>query len=149
MSVLRGIYRSKAAICCLLCLIAGLLALALKTAVDLQPLPDSLLFGDLEVKKPQLLDRSGNPLLVSYQNKWSVQCIALHEIPALLRNAFIESEDRRFYAHGGPDWPARLHALSQNLLAMRGVRAPALLPNRLCACFTPGLERCGPGGSKE
>ena len=113
------------------------MALALKTAVDLQPLPDSLLFGDLEVKKPQLLDRSGNPLLVSYQNKWSVQCIALHEIPALLRNAFIESEDRRFYAHGGPDWPARLHALSQNLLAMRGVRGASTITEQAVRLFHP------------
>jgi penicillin-binding protein 1C len=137
MSVMRRIYRSKSAICCLLGLVAGLMALALKTVVDLQPPPASLSFGDSEVKKPQLLDRSGNPLLVSYQNKWSVQSIALHEIPALLRNAFVESEDRRFYTHGGADWQARAHALAQNLRAMRGVRGASTITEQAVRMFHP------------
>ena len=137
MIVIRRICRSRSAICCLLCLIAGLSVLALKTVVDLQALPASLLFGDSEVKKPQLLDRSGNPLLVSYQNKWSVQSVALHEIPALLRNAFVESEDRRFYTHGGPDWQARAHALAQNLRAMRGVRGASTITEQVVRMLHP------------
>jgi penicillin-binding protein 1C len=121
----------------LLFLIAGLSVPALKTVHDLQSLPGSLSFGDLEVKKPQLLDRSGNPLMLSYQNKWSVQNIALHEIPALLRDAFVESEDRRFYTHGGPDWAARVHALAQNLRAMRGIRGASTITEQAVRMLHP------------
>jgi penicillin-binding protein 1C len=94
-------------------------------------MPASLVFGDSEVKKPQLLDRNGDPLSVSYQNKWSLQTVALHEIPVLLRNAFVESEDRRFHSHGGPDWLARIHALAQNLRAMRGVRGASTITEQV------------------
>ena len=123
---------------CLLCLAGGLLALfALKTAQDLQTLPASLLLGDSEIRKPQLLDRIGNPLSISYQNRWSVQTVALHEIPPLLRNAFIESEDRRFYSHGGVDQLARVHALAQNLRAMKGVRGASTITEQVVRMLHP------------
>ena len=108
-----------------------------KTARDLQPTPDTLSFGDLEVRKPQLVDRMGNPLSISYQNRWSVQTVPLHEIPALLRNGFIESEDRRFLNHGGVDWLARLHALAQDLLAMRAVRGASTISEQVVRMIHP------------
>ncbi len=115
-----------------LCLIGSAVALfGWKAVRDLQAVPDSLVVGDSEVKKPQLLDRRGNPLLISYQNRWSVQTVALHEIPVLLRNAFVESEDRRFLSHGGPDWLARIHAVVQNLRAMRGVRGASTITEQV------------------
>jgi len=121
-----------------LCFLAGLSALlAWKTARDLQPVPATLSFGDSGVRKPQLLDRSGNPLSISYQNRWSVQTVSLHEIPALLQNAFIESEDRRFARHCGVDWPARMHALAQNLLAMRGVRGASTITEQVVRMLHP------------
>ena len=116
----------------ILCLIGSLsVPLALKTSCDLKPIPASLSFGDSEVRKPQLLDRFGNPLSISYQNRWSVQTVPLYEIPAILRNAFIESEDRRFPSHGGVDLLARAHALVQNLRAMRGVRGASTITEQV------------------
>ncbi len=123
--------KAKKSVILVLCLIGSIAFLGLKTVRDLQPVPASLMFGDSEVKKPQLQDRSGNPLSISYQNKWSVQTVALHEIPLLLRNAFIESEDRRFRSHSGPDWLARVHALAQNLRAMRGVRGASTITEQV------------------
>jgi len=136
MMVLRRIFGFKSAIC-VLCLIAGLSVLAWKTAGDLQPLPATLFFSDSQIKKPQLLDRSGHPLLISYQNRWSTQSIPLHEIPTLLRNAFVESEDRRFFTHGGPDWAARIHAIAQNLRAMRGVRGASTITEQAVRMIHP------------
>ena len=114
-----------------------LVLFALKTALDLQPTPVALLFGDSEVRKPQLVDRIGNPLSISYQNRWSVQTVALHEIPALLQNAFIESEDRRFLSHSGVDWRARVHALAQNLRAMKGVRGASTITEQVVRMLHP------------
>ncbi len=110
---------------------------AIKTARDLRPTPATLSFGDSEVRKPQLVDRRGNPLSVSYQNRWSVQTVPLHEIPALLRNGFIESEDRRFASHGGVDWLARVHALAQNMLAMRAVRGASTISEQVVRMIHP------------
>ncbi len=121
-----------------LCLIICLLApFAFKTAWDLKPTPTSLSFGDSEVRKPQLLDRRGNPLSISYQNRWSVQTVPLYEMPALLRNAVIESEDRRFLSHAGVDWTARVHALAQNLRAMRRVRGASTITEQVVRMVNP------------
>ncbi len=121
-----------------LCLIGGMsVFLALKTARDLQTLPTALLVRDSEIRKPQLLDRIGNPLSISYQNRWSVQTVALQEIPPLLRTAFIESEDRRFLSHSGVDWAARVHALAQNLRAMKGVRGASTITEQVVRMLHP------------
>jgi penicillin-binding protein 1C len=120
---------------CLIGILSGLSAW--KTARDLQPIPSALSVGDSEVKKPQLLDRIGNPLSISYQNRWSVQTAPLHQIPALLQNAFIQSEDRRFFSHSGVDWAARVHALAQNLLAMKGVRGASTITEQVVRMLHP------------
>lgn len=128
----RRAHPSVSKIFWLLLLMGGLTVLfALKTAWDLQPLPAALSLGDSEVRKPLLFDRFGNPLAISYQNRWSVQTVPLHEIPQLLQNAVIESEDRNFLSHGGVDWPARVHALAQNLRAMRGVRGASTITEQV------------------
>ena len=122
----------------ILCLLAVLvLAIGWKTIGDLLPLPGSLVPGDSGIRKPQLLDRNGTPLSVTYQNRWSLQTVPLHEIPVLLQQAFIESEDRRFYSHGGVDWPARLHALVQNLRTMKGVRGASTITEQVVRMLHP------------
>ncbi len=55
----------------------------------------------------------------------------MHEIPQLLQNAVIESEDRQFWSHGGVDWLARVHALAQNLRAMRGMRGASTITEQV------------------
>ena len=72
--------------------------LAWKTVRDLQPPPDGLNFEKGPVRKMQILDRDDVPLTVTYRNRWNIHDhVPLHEIPALLQQAFIASEDRRFY----------------------------------------------------
>jgi 1A family penicillin-binding protein len=47
--------------------------------------------------------------------------VPLSKIPAQVRAAFVATEDRRFYEHGGLDWRAVLRAASRNVGAL-GVR---------------------------
>ena len=91
-----------------------------------------------QIVKPQLLDRHGRPLTVTYQNPRNEHArVAYHEIPALLRAAFIVSEDKRFFAHGGVDWRARLHAVWQNLKAGRVVRGASTISEQVVRILHP------------
>lgn len=105
--------------------------------LDLRPFPHSLSPADSEVRKPHMLDRYGIPLTVSYQNRWSSSFAPLHEVPALLQQAFIQSEDRRFYDHRGADWEARLHALWQNVVAMKVVRGASTITEQVVRMLHP------------
>ncbi len=115
-------------------LVAAVLAVV-ATDSALAPLPD-LTAG--RIVKPQLLDRHGRPLTVTYQNPRNEHArVAYHEIPALLRAAFILSEDKRFFSHGGVDWRARLHAVWQNLKAGRVVRGASTISEQVVRILQP------------
>ena len=108
-------------------LLAPVLLLAVLTQVAMRPLPalpDSTTAG----RRVQLLDRRGEPLSVTYDNRWNLtDIVALHEVPSLLRAAFVQAEDRRFFEHNGVDWRSRLHALVQNIRAGRAVRGASTI----------------------
>lgn len=112
--------------------------LALKTARDLRPLPDNLELLLTHVRRLEILDRNGNPLTVTYQNRWNSYTVArLFEIPDLLRKAFIRAEDKRFFQHAGVDWKARWHALYQNLSAFRVVRGASTITEQVIRMIHP------------
>ncbi|MDR3568142.1 MAG: transglycosylase domain-containing protein [Syntrophobacteraceae bacterium] len=138
--MISGPYRRKRNIALFSLFVIGALALllVLKTARDLLPTPADLSVGDSQVRKPELLDRTGfNTLSVSYENRWSAQTVPLYEIPPYLRTGFIESEDRRFFSHGGVDWLARAHALAQDLLALRLVRGSSTITEQVVRMIYP------------
>jgi penicillin-binding protein 1C len=111
---------------------------AVRTARDIRPVPDSLagLLG--EIRKPRLTDRNGRPLTVTYANRWNTSaCLALHEVPEVMRKAFVFSEDRRFYRHGGVDWAARSHALVQNVMALSTVRGASTITEQVVRMIHP------------
>jgi penicillin-binding protein 1A len=67
----------------------------------------------------RVLDRSGRMLgQLSYVRRVNVP---LEQVPAFVRQAFIATEDRRFYAHHGLDWRAAGRAALRNAGAM-GIR---------------------------
>lgn len=89
-----------------------LLVLVGKTAYDFSNPYSAFHSIRSDANNLQILDRNGNPLTFSYQNSWNTyDNIALHEIPEALQQAFIVSEDKRFFEHGGVDWQARGSAL--------------------------------------
>ncbi len=122
-----------------ICLLGfALVAMAIKTRMDMKPLPHSLSSITGMVKKPRLLDRHGIPLTTTYTGAWNLHDQkALHDIPSFLQEAFIFSEDRRFYHHGGVDWLARFHALVQNIRAGRAVRGASTLTEQVVRLIHP------------
>jgi penicillin-binding protein 1C len=111
-------------------------ALVILTLAALRPLPDLSASGP--IAKPQLLDRHGQPITVTYQNQWNLHDqVSLHAIPSLLRSAFILSEDQRFYSHSGVDWLARLNAGGQNIMAGRAVRGASTITEQVVRLLHP------------
>ena len=112
--------------------------LAAATRAALLPLPAALSPQALDVQRPQYFDRHGLALSTTYDNPWNVgDWLDLQEIPPLLQQAFLASEDRRFYRHHGGDWLARGHALLQNLLALRAVRGASTITEQVVRILHP------------
>jgi penicillin-binding protein 1C len=83
-------------------------------------------------------DRNGQPLSVSYQNALNVSDTrALHEVPDTLRRAIITAEDRRFFAHDGVDWRARIGALWQNMRALKFQRGASTITEQVVRILHP------------
>ncbi len=119
----------------MVCLLIGLVWLTVR---DMPSLPVS--FADVLAKadRVQLLDRHGEPLSVTYRNRWNVHDrVALHDIPFFLQRSFIAAEDQRFYQHHGVDWLARLHALQQNLVHGAMLRGASTLSEQVLRMLLP------------
>ncbi|HIE00302.1 MAG TPA: penicillin-binding protein 1C [Thiotrichaceae bacterium] len=109
-----------------------------KTLIDLAPPPDTLSVAHSSVRKVQILDRHANPLTITYQNDWNIHdYVPLHDIPETLQQVFILAEDKRFYEHHGPDWQARLHAMLQNIKALRVVRGASTISEQTVRMLHP------------
>lgn len=95
---------------------AATICLVVATYWALRPGDISLQQITSQIQAVQVTDRNGYPLTVSYQNRWNIyDNLPLHQMPELLKQAFLASEDHNFYQHGGVDWRARLVALYHNL----------------------------------
>ncbi len=138
----KSFTQRRALSCCLLCLLC-VAATAIgwfikRTGEELRPFQGSLLPQSLGFRKHQFLDRNGVPLSVTFDNPWNVHhWLPLQDIPVLLQDAFIASEDRRFYDHDGVDWLARGHGLVQNILSMRGVRGASTITEQVVRILHP------------
>ncbi len=109
-----------------------------KTNADLLPLPASLSPDGSNVRKVQVMDRNYVPLTVTYQNRWNIHDhISLHDIPQFLQQALVVSEDQRFYRHQGVDWPARLHAIFQNIKALDSIRGASTISEQVIRMWHP------------
>ena len=111
--------------------IAGAIVSVL-TLRDMRPLPSDLTKLTTALVKPQLLDRNNRPLTITYQNHWNAHSVTpLHRIPEFLQQAFILAEDKRFYHHAGIDWLARLNAVWQNIVALKGLRGASTISEQV------------------
>jgi len=129
----RRIYAFAIAIILVIAALVGF-----KTWYDIGPIPESLTLDPADIRKIQIRDRKGYPLSVTYQNNWNYHDYALlHEIPKLLQQAFIITEDKRFYQHGGVDWYARMNAIFQNMRAFRGVRGASTITEQVIRIIHP------------
>lgn len=103
-------------------------ALALATALCLRPVTQSFDRVIAQSQDTRIMDRAGQPLGLSYNKSWNEHdIIHLYDMPELLVSAFVFSEDRNFYDHGGVDWKARGAALYQNLRHGETVRGASTI----------------------
>jgi len=112
--------------------------LSVITFFQLKPVPKS--FQDVLARgqNVQILDRDGKPLNITYQNKWNLHdVVPLHQIPEFLKTAFVISEDKRFYQHGGVDWAARLSAVKTNISHLRAVRGASTITEQTVRMILP------------
>jgi penicillin-binding protein 1C len=85
-----------------------------------------------------VLDRQGEPLGISFQTRFNMMDVQpLHQIPDILRKAFISAEDRRFFEHYGIDWSARLAALWQDLRFVRKARGASTISEQVVRIVNP------------
>lgn len=70
--------------------------------------------------------------------------VALSDVSAALQRAVVQSEDQRFFQHGGIDWMASASAAWSAVLGDGG-RGASTLSMQLAAMLDAGLRR-GPGG---
>ena len=112
--------------------------LAWSTRAAMGPAPQSLEYIAGDASRPEIVDRNGVPLNVTYANEWNLHTRApLHEIPEFLVRAFLYAEDARFLDHSGQDWRARLAALGQNLRAGRAVRGASTITEQVVRMIRP------------
>lgn len=128
--------RLKYALALLPLFAAGLLVLA--TALSVRPAEDAWRAALRDTGVPRVTDRSGQPLTASYHTRWNTaDRRALHDMPDLLVQAFLLSEDKRFYSHGGIDWRARGSALWQNIQARGTVRGASTITEQVVRQLYP------------
>jgi penicillin-binding protein 1C len=85
-----------------------------------------------------VLDRQGEPLGISFQTRFNMMDVQpLHQIPDILRKAFVTAEDRRFFEHNGIDWSARAAALWQDLRTGRGKRGASTISEQVVRIVNP------------
>jgi penicillin-binding protein 1C len=120
--------------------LAGAAVLAAATWRALAPLPESLPphTEALRTLEAPILARDGTVLTVSHDERFNLDDhLPLTSIPPLVREGFVFSEDRRFWIHGGSDWPARFTAACQNLSAGHVVRGASTIGEQAARIITP------------
>lgn len=117
---------------------AALAVFVLATAVAVAPVKSSLHQLRSDAQTLQITDRNGKPLTISYQNRWNVyDNLPIHAIPAFVQQAFIVSEDKRFFEHRGVDWQARGSALLQDWKRRRVVRGASTITEQVVRMINP------------
>lgn len=112
--------------------------LLLATLLAQRALPQRLEVASGRDGAVAVLDREGRLLRPRQDDDWNVhERLALEAMPALLREAFVVAEDRRFWQHAGVDWRARAAALWQNLRAGRGVRGASTISEQVVRLLHP------------
>lgn len=118
--------------------LALLVIFVLKTIYDFRFPAADFYFVKSHSQNLQVLDRSGKALTFSYQNNWNNQdVVALHEIPEVMQQAFLISEDRRFFEHNGVDWVARGNAFWQKVQGSNFSRGASTITEQVVRMLHP------------
>ncbi len=83
--------------------ILGIAALAAVWLLLAPDLPEVDTLADVQLQSPLIIEAADRNSISSFGEKRRIP-LPLEQIPIRLRNAFIASEDDRFYSHPGIDW---------------------------------------------
>ncbi|MBJ7499127.1 MAG: penicillin-binding protein 1C [Sphingopyxis sp.] len=128
---------------------AALAALVLVTAAHLATRPPAMpafddVHADWRPSEAWLYDREGQLLdseRVNFERR-RLAWVPLKDISPAVRAAVVQSEDRRFWSHGGVDWLAIASAARARWTGDRS-RGASTLPMQLAAFLDPGLAQPG------
>lgn len=100
--------------------------------------------ADWQPSEAWLYDREGRLLdseRVNFERR-RLAWVPLKDINPAVRTAVVQSEDRRFWSHGGVDWLAVASAIRSRWTGDRS-RGASTLPMQLAAFLDPGLAQPG------
>jgi penicillin-binding protein 1C len=100
--------------------------------------------ADWQPSEAWLYDRDGQLLdseRVNFERR-RLAWVPLKDISPAVRTAVVQSEDRRFWSHGGVDWLAIASAIRARWTGDRS-RGASTLPMQLAAFLDPGLAQPG------
>jgi len=131
----------------------ALAALILVTAAHLATRPPAMpafdeVRADWQPSEAWLYDRDGRLLdseRVNFERR-RLAWVPLKDISPAVRTAVVQSEDRRFWSHGGVDWLAIASAVRARLTmggTGDGSRGASTLPMQLAAFLDPSLAQPG------
>jgi len=128
---------------------AALAALVLVTAAHLATRPPAMpafdqVRADWRPSEAWLYDRDGQLLdseRVNFERR-RLAWVPLNQINPAVRAAVVQSEDRRFWSHGGVDWLAIASAVRARWTGDRS-RGASTLPMQLAAFLDPSLAQPG------
>jgi penicillin-binding protein 1C len=128
---------------------AALAALVLVTAAHLATRPPAMpafdkVRADWKPSEAWLYDRDGQLLdseRVNFERR-RLAWVPLKDISPAVRTAVVQSEDRRFWSHGGVDWLAIANAARARWTGDRS-RGASTLAMQLAAFLDPGLAQPG------
>jgi len=117
---------------------AALAGFVMATAVAVAPVKSSLHALRSDAQTLQVTARDGRPLTISYQNRWNVyDNLPIYAIPDFIQQAFVVSEDKRFFDHSGVDWQARGSALLQDWKQGHVVRGASTITEQVARMINP------------
>lgn len=109
-----------------------------KTVYDFQLPPASSLVVSGQVQRQLIVDRQGERLVDTYENRWNeFDQVAISAIPDFQVKAFLTSEDRKFYSHWGVDWQGRLSSLYAALRTGQIHRGASTITEQVVRMLTP------------
>lgn len=90
----------------------------------------------------QFYDRNENLLYVSsLEDGKRREYISLKEVPNFIIQAFLASEDKRFYFHNGIDYLSIIRALNQNISSNKKVSGASTITMQLARMVSPSEKR--------
>lgn len=111
----------------IVCAIVGYLFIIINGERILAENGDKLVFGEASI----IYDAGGNEISRLYVNTDNREVAEFSEIPEIVRQAFIATEDQRFYEHSGLDFISIGRAIVKDIIARSAVEGGSTITQQL------------------